>query len=105
MTGQVIATTIWSSDVLRTVLHATDRKRELVLQHRTADWLESTGDTRGATRHFFAAGQADRALALLHDRVAADLLRDPAAPTTLDLSTISPALLTSVPERLLALAC
>ena len=92
-------------DVLRTVLHATDRKRELVLQQRTADWLESTGDTRGATRHFFAAGQADRALALLHDRVAADLLRDPAAPTTLDLSTISPALLTSVPERLLALAC
>ncbi len=92
-------------DVLRTVLHATDRKRELELQQRTADWLESTGDTRGATRHFFAAGQADRALALLQDRVAADLLRDPAAPTTLDLSTISPALLTSVPERLLALAC
>jgi LuxR family transcriptional regulator, maltose regulon positive regulatory protein len=92
-------------DVLRAVLHATDRKRELVLQHRTADWLESTGNTRGATRHFFAAGQADRALALLQDRVAADLLHNPAAPAALDLSMISPALLTSVPERLLALAC
>ena len=30
-------------DVLRAVLHATDRKREIVLQHRTAEWLESTG--------------------------------------------------------------
>jgi LuxR family maltose regulon positive regulatory protein len=92
-------------DVLRAVLHATDRKRELVLQHRAADWLESTGDTRGAIRHFFAAKQADRALALLQDRVAADLLHDPAAPAALDLSMISPSLLTSVPERLLALAC
>ena len=91
-------------DVLRAELHATDRKRELVLQHRVADWLESTGDTRGATRHFLAAGQADRALGLLQDRVAADLLHDPAAPAALDLSMISPALLTSVPERLLALA-
>jgi LuxR family transcriptional regulator, maltose regulon positive regulatory protein len=91
-------------DVLRTVLHATDRKRELELQHRTADWLESTGDTRGAIRHYFAAGQADRALALLQERVVADLLHDPAAPATLDLSMIDPALLTSVPERLLALA-
>ena len=91
-------------DVLRAELHATDPKRELVLQHRVADWLESTGDTRGATRHFLAAGQADRALGLLQDRVAADLLRDPAAPAALDLSMISPSLLTSVPERLLALA-
>jgi LuxR family transcriptional regulator, maltose regulon positive regulatory protein len=91
-------------DVLRTVLHTTERKREVVLQHRTADWLESIGDTRGATRHFFAAGQADRALGLLQERVVADLLHDPAAPTALDLSMINPLLLTSVPERLLALA-
>ena len=91
-------------DVLRAELHATDRKRELVLQHRVADWLESTGDTRGATRHFLAAGEADRALGLLQDRVAADLLHDPAAPAALDLSMINPALLTGVPERLLALA-
>ena len=91
-------------DVLRAVLHATDRKRELVLQHRTAEWLESTGDTRGATRHFFAAGQADRALGLLQDRLVADLLHDPAAPTALDLSMINPSLLTKIPERLLALA-
>ncbi len=91
-------------DVLRAELHATDRKRELVVQRRVADWLESAGDTRGATRHFLAAGQADRALGLLQDRVAADLLHDPAAPTAMDLSMISPSLLTSVPERLLALA-
>ncbi len=91
-------------DVLRAELHATDRKRELTLQHRVADWLESAGDTRGATRHFLAAGRADRALGLLQDRVAADLLDDPAAPAPLDLSMINPALLTGVPERLLALA-
>ena len=91
-------------DVLRAELHATDRKRELVLQHRVADWLESSGDTRGATRHFLAAGQADRALGLLQERVAADLLDDPAAPAAMDLSMINPALLAGVPERLLALA-
>ena len=34
----------------------------------------------------------------------ADLLHDPAAPTALDLSMINPSLLTSIPERLLALA-
>jgi LuxR family maltose regulon positive regulatory protein len=91
-------------DVLRAVLHATDRKRELEVQHRAAEWLESTGDTRGATRHFFAAGQADRALGLLQNRVVADLLHNPAAPTALDLSMINPSLLTSAPDRLLALA-
>jgi LuxR family maltose regulon positive regulatory protein len=91
-------------DVLRVVLHATDRKRELEVQHRAAEWLESTGDTRGATRHFFAAGQADRALGLLQNRVVADLLHNPAAPTALDLSMINPSLLTSAPDRLLALA-
>jgi LuxR family maltose regulon positive regulatory protein len=91
-------------DVLRAELHAIDPDQEIVLQHRVAEWLESTGDTRGATRHFLAAGQADRALGLLQERVAADLLHDPAAPAALDLSTISPSLLTGVPERLLALA-
>jgi LuxR family transcriptional regulator, maltose regulon positive regulatory protein len=91
-------------DVLRAELHAIDRKRELVLQRRVAEWLESTGDTRGATRHFLAAGQADRALGLLQERVVADLFHDPAAPAALDLSTINPSLLTAVPERLLAVA-
>ena len=91
-------------EVLRAQLRATDRKRELTLQLRVAEWLESTGDTRGATRYFFAAGQADRALGLLQDRVAADLWHDPAAPPALDLSRVDPSLLTGVPERLLALA-
>ena len=90
-------------EVLRAQLHAMDRGRKLTLQLRVAEWLESTGDTRGATRYFLAAGQADRALALLQERVAADLLHDPAAPAALDLSTVDPSLLTDVPERLLAL--
>ncbi len=91
-------------EVLRTQLRALDRGRELTLQLRVAEWLESAGDTRGATRYFLAAGQADRALGLLQERVAADLFHDPAAPAALDLSRVDPTLLTGVPERLLALA-
>jgi LuxR family maltose regulon positive regulatory protein len=91
-------------DVLRARLRAMDRTRELTLQLRVAEWLEFTGDTRGATRRFLAAGQADRALGLLQERVVADLWHDPAAPAALDLSTVDPSLLTGVPERLLALA-
>ena len=91
-------------EVLRVQLRAMDRGRELALQLRAAEWLESTGDTRGATRYFLAAGQADRALGLLQDRVAADLFHDPAAPAALDLSRVDPSLLTGVPERLLGLA-
>jgi LuxR family transcriptional regulator, maltose regulon positive regulatory protein len=59
-------------EVLRAQMRATDRARELALQLRVAGWLESTGDTRGATRYFLAAGQADRALALLQDHVVTD---------------------------------
>jgi LuxR family transcriptional regulator, maltose regulon positive regulatory protein len=91
-------------EVLRAELRATDQARELALQLRAAEWLESTGDTRRATRHFLAARQADRALALLQDRVITDFLHDPAVPSTLDLSTVDPSLLTGAPDRLLALA-
>ena len=66
--------------VLRAELHATDRPRELALQLSAAEWYESTGDTRRATRHFLAAQQVDRALTLLQDRVVTDFLRDPALP-------------------------
>jgi LuxR family maltose regulon positive regulatory protein len=91
-------------EVLRAQLRAMDRRRELTLQLRVAEWLESTGDTRGASRYFLAAGQADRALGLLQERVVADLFHDPVAPAALDLSTVDPSLLTGVPERLLAVA-
>jgi LuxR family maltose regulon positive regulatory protein len=90
--------------VLRAELHATDPVRELELQLRAAEWLESTGDTRRATRHFLAARQVDRALALLQDRVMTDFLHDPAVPAVLDLSMVDPATLTAVPDRLLAIA-
>jgi LuxR family transcriptional regulator, maltose regulon positive regulatory protein len=90
--------------VLRAELHATDRARELALQLRAAEWLESTGDTRRATRHFLAARQVDRALALLQDRVVTDFLQDPAEPAPLDLSTVDPSLLAGAPDRLLAVA-
>jgi LuxR family maltose regulon positive regulatory protein len=91
-------------EVLRAELRATDAERELALQLRAAEWLESTGDTRRATRHFLAARRADRALALLQDRVITDFLHDPAVPAALDLSTVDPSLLTGAPDRLLALA-
>ena len=91
-------------EVLRAQLRNIDRRREVTLQLRVAEWLESAGDTRGATRYFLAAGRADRALGLLQERVAADLFHDPAAPAALDLSRVDPSLLTGVPERLLGLA-
>jgi LuxR family maltose regulon positive regulatory protein len=90
--------------VLHAELRATDQARELALQLRAAEWLESTGDTRRATRHFLAARQADQALAILQDRVVTDFLHDPAVPAALDLSTVDPSLLTGAPDRLLALA-
>jgi len=90
--------------VLHAELRATDRERELALQLRAAEWLESTGDTRHATRHFLAARQADRALGLLQGRVITDYLHDPALPPPLDLTGIDPSLLAGAPERLLAAA-
>ncbi|MGD0701058.1 MAG: LuxR C-terminal-related transcriptional regulator [Trebonia sp.] len=89
--------------ILRAELRARDRTRELALHLRAAEWLESTRDTRRATRHFLAAQQVDRALALLQEHVAADFLHDP-EPAALDLSFVDPALLMSAPDRLLALA-
>jgi LuxR family maltose regulon positive regulatory protein len=91
-------------EMLRSELRAMDRGRELALQLRVAEWMESAGDTRGATRAFLAAGQADRALGLLQEQVAADFLHDPALPAALDLGRVDPSLLAGVPERLLALA-
>jgi LuxR family maltose regulon positive regulatory protein len=90
--------------VLRAELHATDEQRELALQLRAAEWLESAGDTRRATRHYLAARQADRALAILQDRVVTDFLHDPAVPSALDLSAVDPTVLAGAPDRLLALA-
>jgi len=90
--------------LLRAELRARDRDREQKLQLRAAEWFESVGDTRRATRHFLAAQQPGRALALLQDRVVADFLNDPALPAPLDLSAIDPALLAAAPDRLLAVA-
>ena len=90
--------------VLSAELRVRDRPREQALQLRAAEWLESTGDTRQASRHFLAARQVDRALGLLHDRVAADFLQDPALPAPLDLSMVDTSLLADAPDRLLALA-
>jgi LuxR family maltose regulon positive regulatory protein len=90
--------------VLRAELRARDRGRELALQVRAAEWFESTGDTRRAARHFLTAQQADRALALLQDRVVTDYLHDPAPPTALDLTLVDRSVLADAPDRLLALA-
>jgi LuxR family transcriptional regulator, maltose regulon positive regulatory protein len=90
--------------LLRAELRARDRGRELMLQLRAAEWFEATGDMRRAARHFLAARQVDRALALLPDRVMADYQQDPAPPPPLDLSMVDPSLLVDAPDRLLALA-
>jgi LuxR family maltose regulon positive regulatory protein len=90
--------------LLRAELRARDRDREKAAQLRAGEWCESTGDTRRAARHFLAAQQADRALAIMQDRVVTDFLHDPAVPATLDLSTVDPSLLADAPDRLLALA-
>ena len=91
-------------EMLRAELRARDQAREQALQLRAAEWFESAGDSRRASRHFLAARQADRALALMQDRVVTEFLRDPAQPPPLDLSMVDPALLTQAPDRLLALA-
>jgi LuxR family maltose regulon positive regulatory protein len=90
--------------LLRAELRASDAVGEQELQVRAAEWFESIGDTRRATRHFLAAKQIDRALAPLQDRVVPDFLHDPVAPPALDLSAIDPALLLDAPDRLLGLA-
>jgi LuxR family transcriptional regulator, maltose regulon positive regulatory protein len=90
--------------VLGAELRVRDRAREEALQLRAAEWFESTGETRHAARHFLAARQAGRALALLQDRAVADFLRDPVLPAPLDLSMIDPSLLADAPDRMLALA-
>jgi LuxR family maltose regulon positive regulatory protein len=90
--------------VLSAELRARDYAREQALQLRAAEWFESTGDTRHASRHFLAARHVDRALTLLQDRLVTDFMRDPALPAPLDLSIIDPSLLADAPGRLLALA-
>ena len=89
--------------VLRAELRARDRAREQQLQLRAGEWFEST-DRRRAARHFLAARQAGRALALLQDQVVPDFLHHPGQPAALDLSMVPPALLAEAPDRLLGLA-
>src|SRR5208283_4259236 len=76
--------------LLRTELRARDRAREQALQLRAAGWFESTGDTRRAARHFLAAQQVHRALALLQDRVMTEFLHDSSLPAALDLNMVDP---------------
>jgi LuxR family transcriptional regulator, maltose regulon positive regulatory protein len=90
--------------LLRAELHGTDPAREQKLQLRAAEWFQAAGDTRRAARHFLAAREADRALALLEDRVVPDFLADPAMPAPLDLSLIDASVLAEAPGRLLTVA-
>ena len=90
--------------VLHAELRARDRVREQMLQLRAAEWFEATGGTSRAARHFLAAKQVDRALAIMQDQVVTDFLRDPAPPRAPDLSMVHPSLLADAPDRLLALA-
>ncbi|HEY1821214.1 MAG TPA: LuxR C-terminal-related transcriptional regulator [Trebonia sp.] len=92
------------SQTLRAELRARDPARERLLQLRSATWFESAGDARNAARHFLAARQPRRALALMRDHGLTGFLEDPAGPGPLDLSTVSPSLLVDAPDDLLALA-
>jgi LuxR family maltose regulon positive regulatory protein len=91
-------------ELLRAALRARDRAREQDLQLRAAEWFESCGETRRASRHFLRARQADHALVLLRDQVVADFLRDPALPREPDLGTVDASVLAGAPDKLLALA-
>jgi LuxR family maltose regulon positive regulatory protein len=90
--------------VLRAELRARDRSREQELQLRAAEWYESAGEARRAARHFINARQADRALALLQDKVVPDFVADPVMPGPLDLDKVGSAQLAGAPDRLLAVA-
>jgi LuxR family maltose regulon positive regulatory protein len=90
--------------LLRAHLRARDGAREQAVQLRAGEWFESVGDARRAARHYLAANQADRALALLQDRVFTGFWRDPVLPPPPDLNMIDPALLVDSPGRLLGLA-
>jgi len=90
--------------VLHAELRARDRDREPLLHQRAAEWYEAAGDAGRATRHFFAAGQAARALVLMQDRVVTDFMRDAAGTGPLELATLTPAALASSPGQLLTVA-
>ena len=90
--------------VLRAELRARDRTGEQVLQLRAAEWFEAAGDARRAAHHYLAAQQADRALALIQDRVVPDFLHVPSMPEPLVLNAADPSILAENPERLLGLA-
>ena len=90
--------------IMRAELRARDPARERMLQRRAAGHFESVGDIRRAARHFLAARQGDRALALLRDRVVTDFLSDPALPELPDLKTVDSSVLVNAPYELLALA-
>jgi LuxR family transcriptional regulator, maltose regulon positive regulatory protein len=90
--------------IMRAELRARDRARERMLQLRAAEHFESVGDVRFAARHFLAARQDDRALALLRDRVVTDFLTDPALPGLPDLTAVDASALVNAPDELLALA-
>ena len=90
--------------LLNAELRARDRDRERTLQLRAARWFEAMGDPRRAARHFLAARQPGRALALLQDGVVTDFLQEPRLPAPLDLSIVDSALLADAPEQLLGLA-
>jgi LuxR family maltose regulon positive regulatory protein len=90
--------------VLRAELRARAPARERKLQLRAAEWFESTGKTRRAARHFVAARQPSRALALMENQVVPDYLANPVQPLPLDVSKIDASVLAEVPERVLAVA-
>jgi LuxR family transcriptional regulator, maltose regulon positive regulatory protein len=90
--------------IMRAELRARDPARERMLEMRAAEHFESADEVRLAARHFLAARQDDRALALLRDRVVTDFMTDPALPELPDLTAVDPSVLVNAPDDLLALA-
>ena len=91
-------------EILRAELRHRDPAHEQELQLRAAEWFEAAGNARRAARHYLAARHADRALALMENRVLPDFLADPVMPEPLDLRRIGAAVLAEAPDRLLTVA-
>lgn len=90
--------------VLRAEQRTRDPSREHDLLIRAAEWLVSRGEARNAARLFVAAGEVDRALALLQAEVMADFLREPSLSPPLDPTTIDVSIFADASERAVPLA-
>ena len=78
--GPVSGTTAWYARCCARSYGPGTGRAASYLRLQAGEWYEAAGDIRRAARHYLAARQADRALALLQDGVVPDFLHVPAVP-------------------------